>query len=134
MEGIMDDLTLKVQKMANHYDRMVFYAVTHQPGVFTSPLAASSHATNSSSHELPNGRRVQQVTRDLGSDVVTTWTHIPASDMCPSPSHVSIPTIPTARPPAHNPNQPPLPPLVPIHQPSPHTNPITQPSPVPNQI
>jgi hypothetical protein len=43
VEGIVGDLNIKVQKMAKHYDRVVFDTVPLLPGIFTSPSSASVH-------------------------------------------------------------------------------------------
>ncbi|CAD6256357.1 unnamed protein product [Miscanthus lutarioriparius] len=140
MEGVVDNLTLKVQRMSKHYDRVVFdTAPQREPGVFPSPPATSAFATVGSSSTSPSGHCVAVTPQDVGSGVVTTWTHVPASGMSsPSPSHVPLPGIQLPRPPPVPdpkpliPHRPPLPQFQPIHQPPPisQTHPMPPPTPI----
>jgi hypothetical protein len=71
-------------------DRQVFDEMSHRPASFAVPTtatASASLAAGSAVHS-PHGHRVDQITRDAGSEVVPTWTHLPANGTFPSPSSV----------------------------------------------
>jgi hypothetical protein len=98
--------------MAKHYDHVVFDSVSYrEPDIFTTPTSASAPAPAGSGTELSSGHSVAATSRDVGSGVVTTWTHVLASCMTPpSLAHVSLPAIPLNHPPpVPDPYHPPLP-------------------------
>ncbi|CAD6270442.1 unnamed protein product [Miscanthus lutarioriparius] len=77
MEGVVDDVRLQVQKLDSKYDRAVFDSLPQCAGLLQSPAAAATVAKSIAVSELPSGHRVASTPRDVGSGVVTTWTHIP---------------------------------------------------------
>jgi hypothetical protein len=94
LEGIVNDLSLKVQKIAKHYDSMLFDNSLHQPGIYSTPTLASAQPLDGTAVNSPSGHGVAQTTRDLGSGVMTTWTHVPAKGMSPpSRSHIPLPSL-----------------------------------------
>jgi hypothetical protein len=103
MEGVLDDIKLEVQKFTNPRDHQVFDAMSHHLGIFeASPMTAVQSAAGLTA-KPPDGHCIESTTRDVGSGVVTTWTHIPAKGTCP-------PTPPLVSPVFHNPRPPPPPP------------------------
>ncbi|XP_066314661.1 uncharacterized protein [Miscanthus floridulus] len=95
LEGVVDDLRLRVQKVPKIYDRTVFDASTHQPGVFSaSPTACSASpstvapavysaspsimapATAGLTHSPVIGPGVAPQPRDTGPRILTVPVHI----------------------------------------------------------
>ncbi|CAD6218216.1 unnamed protein product [Miscanthus lutarioriparius] len=119
MEGLVDDVRLQVQKLDSKCDRMVFDTMPHGRGLMQPPAATTATATAGTSHASPSGHRAASTPRDVGSGVVTTWTHVPAKGTCfPSPPAPDPPgfMFPPPPPPPHPNPPPPFPPPPPPHQ------------------
>jgi hypothetical protein len=83
MEGVLDDVRLRVEKIDSKCDRVVFDNTPHSVGLLRSPAPASATTASASAVSgvdisLPKGPGVEPTTRDIASGFVTTWTHIPA--------------------------------------------------------
>jgi hypothetical protein len=128
MEGVLDDIQKDVQKLVKNLDRQVFDDMSNRPVLLTSPPVATAIASATGpSATTPSGHRVDMNTRDVGSRVAPTWTHLPANGM----SHDTSPCVHTSDfrpPPVHAP-----PHLVPkpIHQPLPNLYRPPPPPPLP---
>jgi len=61
LEGIVDDLRLKVQKVSMPYDRTVFDTSSEQPGLMVLPAPAAAHSSADTASS-PNGHHVIQIT------------------------------------------------------------------------
>jgi len=61
LEGIVDDLRLKVQKVSMPYDRTVFDTSSQQPGLMVLPAPAAAHSSADIASS-PNGHHVIQIT------------------------------------------------------------------------
>jgi hypothetical protein len=111
MEGIVDDVKLWVEKVNSKCDRMVFdFAAQRWSSSVPSSCGSKVHRCQ---RRLAQWERAAMTPRDVGSVVVTTWTHVPTKGTCfPSPLSPDPPmfVFPPPPPPPHpNPCPPPRP-------------------------
>lgn len=125
MEGMLDDVWLQVQKFTNPRDRNVFDAMSHHPGILSSPTPAGTFPVLNTTS--PDGHRAATTTRDVESGVVMTWAHVPAMGTSSTlPLLFDPPLVVPPKPPPFNFPPPPRPPF----PPPPPRPPVPQPQPV----
>lgn len=117
----MNDIKLEVQKFTNPRDCQVFDAMSHHPRIFTASPTTAAQSNTSLTAKPPDGHGVDTTTWDVGSGVVTTWTHISAKGTC----HPTPPPLVAQHPTIHP--KPPPPPPLPAAKPPPPINPPPRP-------
>lgn len=109
VEGLLDDVRIKVQKLGVKCNRVAFDSMSSQPGLLLSPTLLVAPVSAGIQSDRPSGHRVVSTTRDVGTGVVTTWSHVPANGMSsspflhpafppPVPPKVTVPTRPSPLP------------------------------------
>lgn len=109
LESSLEDVRLHVQKLEKRRDRELFDEMSHGPGILSIPTQAAAHSSAGLTAEPPVvGHRVEMITRDSGSGVVTTWIPIPAKGTYTAPPS-PLPRSPVFGPRPPPPQQPPDP-------------------------
>ena len=72
MEGVLDDVRLRVEKIDSKCDRVVFDNMPPSDGLLPQPTPAAVNAASGSDIKSPKGPGVETTTRNMGSLVIMT--------------------------------------------------------------